>query len=202
MKLPMKLITEAKKGTAMAVATTTASSAVRRDMDIIVNFQLLCLISSSSCGRQAADEAGSTHERQTNTHAEMRCMHEREEMLLLTLRALAAEGRPTHSDCGYWVTLAPARHQCSYLHGHCNRRQCQCQLADGVDDHQPHGYHSRGSIGRHHLCRTARVMQAGAEACWSAKLWKDTCAANRAAKSMDVCRPALDDDPSRSWYVC
>lgn len=53
MKDPMKDITDAKKGMAMAVATTTASKPVRRDMEAIVNFQLLCLISNNSCGQQS-----------------------------------------------------------------------------------------------------------------------------------------------------
>lgn len=46
---PISDITELKKGIARPVATTAPSSNVLIDMDVSVNFQLLCLTCSNSC---------------------------------------------------------------------------------------------------------------------------------------------------------
>lgn len=60
MKEPIKDMTDAKKGTAMAVSTTHPSRPVRRDMDATVNFQLLCLTSKSSCKANTAAQTART----------------------------------------------------------------------------------------------------------------------------------------------
>lgn len=59
MKDPMKDMTDAKKGTAIAVSTTAPSSAVRRAMDVTVNFQVLRFTTSSSCRQQYSTQYNS-----------------------------------------------------------------------------------------------------------------------------------------------